>query len=47
MEEALVLFEHTIHPEGFYLVAEEIYKAKSREVYFSLDQPHFEQKYTD
>jgi hypothetical protein len=41
MEELFHVFELTIHSEGLFLAAEEMYRAKQKEVYFNLDQPHF------
>jgi hypothetical protein len=47
MEEVSIVFELTIDPEGLFLLAEEMYKTKHKEVYYSLEQPHFEEHYVN
>lgn len=42
LEQLHCLFERAVDPEGLFLLAEKMHAAKRREVYLSLDQPHFE-----
>lgn len=47
LEELYGLFERAVDPEGLFLLAEKMHAVKRKDVFLSLDQPHFEERYTN